>query len=510
MMTHLTKGRLALTLVASCAGVARANYGGTRHVSQLQELIALSPSEVLNSLDDYDQFWVEAWRGSCVWSECAVDDTDDAYLGDNRDGDEQWYQYRTQNFCANAAYSLYGRKKGEGWSYGSGGCSRKHYINSYFTYGGADTLLTNLGMEPEIYYGGNEDGDDDSSSSNAYCVELDDYEPSDSNEEEDAEEEEEAQEGEERKLKRRLSESQDNGGYSSTLGCSENGDYVISVFESNSCDGNYFLESLDTIDSYNYQHAIGCQQIMKSDGGDVSVEVITQLLSNSWTCDVRMYPSSCPDPFGQKANWEYALRTAARGGNAMWAYKNMIYKRPVKAITHLIVCVSVAIIALAYLVKYRHLIRVNCANGQRGLFEGSLKVVKENVGETVDGTKVAVRKYFKKHIRKQRAAKKEMSKSGTEKEEEPESPKSPGSTTSGRAQEEEEPTTAAQEEEPSTAAEEGNSKSLYVSPPSPDQQPSTMSPASAKSPGSTKSWRENKPEFDYYGNVIDEDGGVMA
>lgn len=248
-----------------------------------------------------------------MWSECAVDDTDDAYLGDNRDGDEQWYQYRTQNFCANAAYSLYGRKKGEGWSFGSGGCSRKHYINSYFTYGGADTLLTNLGVEPEIYYGGNdEDGDNDSSSSNAYCVELEDY----ANEEEDAEEEEE-----ERKLKRRLSGSQDNGGYSSTLGCSENGDYVISVFESNSCDGNYFLESLDTIDSYNYQHAIGCQQIMKSDGGDVSVEVITQLLSNSWTCDVRMYPRSCPDPFGQKANWEYALRTAARGGNAMWAYK---------------------------------------------------------------------------------------------------------------------------------------------------------------------------------------------
>lgn len=66
MMTHLTKGRLALTLVASCAGVARANYGGTRHVSELQELIALSPAEVLNSLDDYDQFWVEAWRGRWV------------------------------------------------------------------------------------------------------------------------------------------------------------------------------------------------------------------------------------------------------------------------------------------------------------------------------------------------------------------------------------------------------------------------------------------------------------
>ena len=257
---------------------------------------------------------------SCVWSECAIDDTDDAYMGDNRDGDEQWYQYRTQNFCANAAYSLYGRKKGMGGIFNGGDCNRKHYINSYFTYGGADNLLGILGVTPEVYFGDNNDegSNDGYSSSNAYCSNLDDYEPSASNEEDDAEEEQD-QEDEERKLKRRLSE--DNGGYSATMGCTASGYYEISVFESSSCDGNYYLETLDTLDSYNAEHAIGCRQIMKSDSGSVSVEAITQLLSNSWTCDVRMYPHACPDPFGQKANWEYAIRTAARGGNAVWAYR---------------------------------------------------------------------------------------------------------------------------------------------------------------------------------------------
>ena len=253
--------------------------------------------------------------GSCVWSECAIDDTDDAYTGDNRDGDEKWYKYRTQNFCANAAYSLYGSKKGG--SVSPGGCSRKHYINSYFTYGGADTLLKNLGVTPEVYYGDDENG------GNAYCVELEDYEPEDG--------EAEDGEGDERRLERRLSGSRSNDndeGYSSTVGCSAYGDYVISVFETKSCDGNYFLENVDTFDSYNSQHAIGCQQIMKSDGSEASSEAVTQLLRYSWTCDVRLYPRDCPDPFGQKANWEHALRTAAHGGNPVWAYKVRHTKTP--------------------------------------------------------------------------------------------------------------------------------------------------------------------------------------
>ena len=178
----------------------------------------------------------------------------------------------------------------------------------------------------------------------------------------------------------------------------------------------------------------------------------------------------------------------------------MIWKGSMKGITSGIVAVSLAIFVLAYLVKYRNRIRVNCANGSNGLFEGSMKLVKENVGVTVDESKSAVQKYvtvFKNQIKAVKEARKERSEemSGTEKEEEP----------------------AANEEETTTAAQEGDSKSLYVAPASPT--PSTNAEG-AKSSGSTKSWRDNNPkfdsfgnvvpEFDCYGNPIDENGGVMA
>ena len=72
MMTHPTKGRLALALVASFAGGASANYDNrydaknNNFMSELQGLIALSPDQVLESLDEYDKFWVEALGGRCV------------------------------------------------------------------------------------------------------------------------------------------------------------------------------------------------------------------------------------------------------------------------------------------------------------------------------------------------------------------------------------------------------------------------------------------------------------
>ena len=90
--------------------------GSTRTTSNFQRLqkkLSPSPGDVLDTLESYDKFWIKLHSSGCVWSECGIDDTDDAYMGDNRDGDEQWYQYRTQNFCANAAYSLYGRKRND-------------------------------------------------------------------------------------------------------------------------------------------------------------------------------------------------------------------------------------------------------------------------------------------------------------------------------------------------------------------------------------------------------------
>ena len=134
----------------------------------------------------------------------------------------------------------------------------------------------------------------------------------------------------------------------------------------------------------------------------------------------------------------------------------MVYKRPIKVITTVIAYLSVAIFALAYFVKNRNRIRVNCARGRRGLFEGSLKVMKDNVEETAVETKATMREY----VNKQRAALKKKSKKKS------------------RTVEEDDP-----------ADEEGESS---------DQQ------------SNSNSWRGKNPQFDFYGNPINKNEGVMA
>ena len=105
------------------------------------------------------------------WSECAVDNYNDD--GEDRDGDENWYQYRTQPFCANAAYSLYGIRKGHFWHFARA-CAKATFINSFFTYGGADVLAEAIGMNVDTYYGdGYSDDDNAYAMSNAYCFVVD-------------------------------------------------------------------------------------------------------------------------------------------------------------------------------------------------------------------------------------------------------------------------------------------------------------------------------------------------
>ena len=201
----------------------------------------------------------------------------------------------SQSFCANAAYSLYGRKKSDVGPLGWMGCSRRHYINSFFTYGGADRVLRAIGETPEIYYDSSveytayddavqqgddavqeddannrrrlEDanGDDDGNSyeypSNSNCVKMegDGYGGYYETEQDD----------------RRLSGSgsgDQNNGYSSTLGCDANGEYIMGIFKGNSCDGNYFTEVIDTIPKYNKQHnRIGCHALYKTNDGYNSI-----------------------------------------------------------------------------------------------------------------------------------------------------------------------------------------------------------------------------------------------
>lgn len=332
------------------------------------------------------------------WSECAVDDTDDGYTGDNRDGDEQWYQYRTQEFCANAAFSLYGIKRG---SFAVFGCTRYHFINSFFTYGGADNLLKMVGKTPNVYYdgyyGGNNEGNGDAAyydATNAQCVAID-YNNGNGNQQQ-------GQQG--------GGGSQDGSGYSSSLGCDAHGNYVMATFASDVCDGNYFLEVADDFTSYNRQHNnIGCHKVWSRHGlgSDYNIKF---LLNNSWSCDLDLYPNGCPDPYGEKARYDFALKTVSRGGNARLAYTNMKFKRPLRVLSVIFLIAACGVTAFSYLVKNRERIK---AKG--GAARGYFRCLAEDFALGFKAMLISLRQSIKKAIKRRRSGRRKKSSSGNKK-----------------------------------------------------------------------------------------------
>lgn len=358
-------------------------YTASEEAVSLQKLenYWLDAMDVVTELASYETLWIKPH--SCVWSECAVDDTDDGYMGDNRDGDEQWYQYRTQGFCANAGYSLYGRKHHDiSWMPGvfQGRCNRHHYINSFFTYGGADNLLSALGVTPVVYYDNNENennnnnnnnNDDDGNgiqiSANAMCYEVDQYNVVDDyfmtqyqnqNNEDGDNDDDQSNSG----------SQEDYDGYTETLGCGPSGEYIVGAFQSGSCDGNYFAGVVDPFDDYNTQHnALGCHPLYAKDDTVLSVENVYMLLNNSWSCDLRLYPDGCPDPYQLKEQYDFAMRTVIHGGNAQRAYRTMTIQKPLHIATYILLGVTGAIIILAYLIKNEQRVVAQHKGGRKSI-----------------------------------------------------------------------------------------------------------------------------------------------
>jgi hypothetical protein len=275
--------------------------------------------------------------------------TDSMHTGDFRDGDGQWYKFRTQGFCANAAFSLYGVKKGHVGS----GCSGKTYINSFFTYDGADMLLNAVGKSPEIYWGDavnqdirslqNNDKDDEyqyrepnndfNYGGNAYCVTMDDGFGDGG---------------------RELNSGDNyNDGYSSALGCNSHNHYIMAGFKGSACDGNYFLKSLDSMSTYNSaMNEIGCHAIWSNSGADdYSNEAVYKLLKDSWACDYRLYPNECPDPYGEKKRYEHALKTHSNGGNALVSFHHYGAAKPMQTTSWVFLSFAAALFGYSYYLK---------------------------------------------------------------------------------------------------------------------------------------------------------------
>jgi len=293
--------------------------------------------DVLENLDDYQALWIKIH--GCVWSECAIDNNDDD--GEGRDGDEQWYLARTQGFCANAAFSLYGIPKNR---FSVMSCSRGNFINSFFTYGGADTLLNALGKEPKVHYDGayvngyyNSNYENGYNVSNADCVvDEDNY-------------------------------------MSSTMGCSAGGKFAMAEFEGQYCHGTDFYDIIDPLNKYNRQMGrIGCHRIWARNFG--SMDVASQLFKNSWSCDLNLYPNGCPDPYGKKASYDYALRAVAHGQSAAWAVASMKLKLPLRILSWFFVLSGVFFLIFGYRLQNRDRMSA-LGGGLRGFF----RVVSEDL-----------------------------------------------------------------------------------------------------------------------------------
>jgi len=322
---------------------------------------------VLQDLDSFQSLYIK-YHG-CVWSECSVDSYDDD--GENRDGDEYWYQYRTQPFCANAAFSLYGVLKGHWlqWNH----CSRATYINSFFTYGGADTIFEALNIHVQTVfedYNTDDDGSSYSSHANAMCYEVED-------------------EYNNRVLRilrqqRDLGSGDNNGGnsnygMSSTMGCSANGKFTVATFEGQTCDGNYYLESTDDLTKYNRKmNGVRCRQIWNrfthskgaatytrmleeagnngdddDSGGDDYYAVsynspAEYLLSHSWACDVSLYPEGCPDPYGLKSKYDAVLSAVSSGRSTKMTVFYMRLRKPFLVVSTLFMMAALALLSATY------------------------------------------------------------------------------------------------------------------------------------------------------------------
>eukprot|EP00804_Cyclotella_cryptica_P002568 CCRYP_010407-RB/>CCRYP_010407-RB protein AED:0.04 eAED:0.04 QI:357/1/1/1/0.5/0.33/3/322/457 len=387
-----------LTVVAVAIGPA--NAGSNENFLQLQQHLSPDTADILENLSTYSKLWISVpkqrsnghERGNCVWSECALDDqTDDAHMGDNRDGDEKWYKYRTQSFCANAAYSLFGIKKHSGSRLG-GRCSAGHFINSFFTYEGADTLLKALGVTPHVYYEGyqyegrqrgrllEDNATETATYSNADCVQIDYQSDADS---------------QRHQRQRHLPEDEQdqNNGYTSSLGCDSTGHYIVAAFQGKSCDGNYFLSAIDSMDDYNDQHSgIGCRNIWTDSGHsdyttNSNYHAVYTLLKNSWACDPKLYPNECPDPYGEKGRYDYALRTAAQGGNGLLAYKSEALLKPLRTTSWVLFGLTLCVLILTYFVKNRKRAVKEGRKRKRDIAKACVRAAKENIKSGLNKTR---------------------------------------------------------------------------------------------------------------------------
>ena len=234
-------------------------------------------------------------------------------------GDEYWYMGQTQCFVPQAVYSLYGVLKGN--TQKGSACAKKTFINSFFTTYGVEAFASPLGV--------------DTTYANSYCT------VNEGN-------------GEDNKQNEEHGEKYGYSGYTSYgMGCSA-GKFVTGSFRGGFCDGNDYIETIDTLDSFNAElEALGCTQIYDSSSGytyyededgeegidDIEDFTTVDILKVSKSCDVKMYADHCADPHGLLKKYEKKLDRALNAEPLTWKSKAEIATNALSGILFLGACV---------------------------------------------------------------------------------------------------------------------------------------------------------------------------
>lgn len=170
------------------------------------------------------------------------------------------------------------------------------------------------------------------------------------------------------------------GGVSSTMGCSADGSFVVAQFSGGTCDGNYFLKTTDRLSDYNKaMNGVNCRQIWNyrkhysgssssSNNNGAQRELNNNddanskssysyanpaeaLLSNSWACDISVYPKGCPDPYGLKKRYDAVLQAVSSGRSSRMAVTNARLKVPLTVVSWVAVSVGIGFLFAAYFIS---------------------------------------------------------------------------------------------------------------------------------------------------------------
>jgi hypothetical protein len=282
--------------------------------------------------------------------------SDDDNGGGGGDGDD-WYLGSVPSFRPNVAYSLYGILQGEK----DRGCSKKTYINSFYTTQGVESFTNAMaaaGLSDRFTY---IDGDDEqdneenggggSGDPTSTCYQVDN-DSNDNNQEEEADEAVDDAGGGERRRRRRLNNEYKyvNGAkydsYASSygLGCTDRSlskqppTFAIQSYSGDYCDANAIVATKDDLQDFNYRlsettcvriysqgdSGYGGDDDESQDSGDSSSPLA--LLASSKSCKIYDGSGTCPDPFGKLKRYESKLYQATGiQGMQSWMTIRQVY-----------------------------------------------------------------------------------------------------------------------------------------------------------------------------------------